>query len=522
MQVKDRRAVRLTGANRGNTIPARRIAALLMATLTTTWILGCGVEETALPGNLPPRTYLAILGDTLNVTNYQTILHWWGTDTDGVVIGYAYRWSNPWEPEPEDSLWWQDTTWVFTTATLDTFDVPICGSYAERTFEVCAIDNELAADPQPLSQWFPLENAIPLVSWSDTTRHPTLEKPSLPAISFAWTPEDYDGRETIAYARLWLDTTGGEDSAASAITVVTDTVGAFFPEHFQGRSGERTVFLQIFDRARTGSNTISWTWNVVEPAGDYLLIDNAGESTPGPQRTDDLFWRARMDALVPSDYHIYDVWEEGPFRSRQEILPLFCLFKGVVWYGGKHFDGSTASDQAMKDGLELAETALVDYVSGGGGVFVTGHNLIGTEAGLSRSFWQNAFGIETIFAHSVDEEWITNITLPRKEYGESVHLRCGPRLDGADSLKVNSPITMTDFFRISEALEPLLWLDPATIDTTVIPEHATEPIHVAALAEWGSGRMGLASTILTRLKEGGTGTPEEALEAVLRDVLALP
>jgi hypothetical protein len=52
-------------------------------------LLGCAREQAPLPENRPPHTYLEIQGDTLSVTNYHTILHWWGTDADGRVTGYA-------------------------------------------------------------------------------------------------------------------------------------------------------------------------------------------------------------------------------------------------------------------------------------------------------------------------------------------------------------------------------------------------------------------------------------------------
>lgn len=481
---------------------------------------GCFLDESPYPVNQSPRTMLSLMGDSLRINNYRTVLAWWGTDRDGRVIGYAYKWDGLWSASNEDSLWWEDPTWAFTTATRDTFDVPVGGSYAERTFQVRAIDNDLLADPEPAQQLFKVENWPPLVSWSDTLRHPTHVRPSLPAISFAFTPEDYDGRETVSHAFMWLDTIDGEDPALSRITVEGDTVGAFFPEHFQGRYGERTVYLQLFDKAATGTDTISWSWTVVEPSGEYLLIDNAGASVPGPTSADDRFWREQMEAIAPDNHHIYDVWDEGVFRSRQEVLPLFQLFKGVVWYGGKHYDGSGTSDEQMFENLTLAQTSLVAYAESGGALLLSGHNVIGTGGALTRSFWQDQLGIERVFTQYQDEVYVSNITLPR-----SVFVHCGPSLGGIDSLKTATSVTMSDFFRPGPDLEPLFWLDPDLLEPALFPEPELEPdreqVYFGVRRAFGRGHLAVGTSVLTRFRAADAGEPEDAIEALLRDLFGL-
>ncbi|MBM3316374.1 MAG: hypothetical protein FJY75_00835 [Candidatus Eisenbacteria bacterium] len=493
--------------------------AAIVGSLAAIVVPGCLVDERPYPANRPPKTYLAIQGDTLQVANYRTILHWWGTDADGRVIGYAYRWSDPWRPAAGDSLWWEDPRWTFTTATRDTFDVPVRGAYAERLFQVRAIDDGLAADPTPAAQRFRLSNAPPVVRWTDTRRHPTHARPSLPAISFAWTPEDYDGRETIAYARLWLDLAAGEDSAASTIVVAPDTVGAFFPEHFQGRHGQRTVFLQVFDRAETGSDTISWSWTVVPPAGEYLLIDTAWPASEAAAVNQDLFWRARLDAFAPGNYHIYDMETEGPFRSAQEVLPLFSLFKGVVWYGIKWHAASGAPDGAMLEALRLARDALLPYAAAGHGVLISGHNLIGTAGAFPAAWLREPFGIEEIHTYydARVDVWISDFELPRFAV-----VRCGAPFGGTDSLVVSRRVPSTDYFRMSPGRDPLLWLEPGSSPTllSVFPRHATETFCLGAVADTGAGRVALVSTLLTDFAP--VPSPAAAVEALLRDLLSAP
>jgi len=472
---------------------------------------------------------LSLLGDSLRINNYRTVLAWWGTDQDGRIIGYAYKWDGPWSASNEDSVWWQDSTWAFTTATRDTFDVPVGGSYAERTFQVRAIDNDLLADPEPAQQLFKLENWPPLVSWSDTLRHPTHARPSLPAISFAFTPEDYDGRETVSHAFMWLDTIDGEDPALSRITVEGDTVGAFFPEHFQGRYGERTVYLQLFDKAATGTDTISWSWTVLEPQGEYLLIDNAGASAPsGTVHDNDEFWRSRMESIAPGNYHIYDVWDEGVFRSRQEVLPLFQLFKGIVWYGRKFVSGtgsssSRESDEQMYENLTLAQASLIPYAESGGALLISGHNAIGSGGALTRAFWQDQLGISLIFTRfDADYDvFTTNMDLRRRTI---VH--CGPSLGGVDSVKVqNTRVGMSEFFRPGAHLEPLFSIDPDDIQADLVPEPEMEPqkelVFFGVRRPIGDGHIALCTVPLFRFEAADAGTPEDAVEALLRDLFGL-
>lgn len=515
INIRTEGARRRAGGTGAKSALPRAGALVLLALLL---LAGACVDEEPLPPNLPPHTYLAVTGESLNVVNYHIALSWGGTDQDGYVIGFAYRWDGPWSPAPGDSLWEEDPAWTFTTATRDTFDVPVVGSYAERTFSVCAIDNQRAADPLPAAQRFRLANAPPLVSWTDVSRHPTLNHPSLPAVSFAWTPEDYDGRETIAEAVMWLDTIPGEDAALSRVVVIGDTVGAFFPEHFRGSDGEmrygvRTAFLQLFDQARTASDTISWTWNVVAPAGEYLLIDNAWPAI-GPARIDDLFWRARMDALFPGNYHVYDVQTEGPFRSRQEALPIFQLFKGVVWYGIPNYSGSADQEEAMRAGLTLAEESLAPYVDAGGRVLISAHNLMGTNGGLSERFCRQVFGVERVYSYRLELDYISDFALDA-----GTRFPCGP-LFGGDSLTLGAPLRKSDGFALSPSLEPLLWAPPGSLDPEEAPDNPTEPYYLGALARKGSGSIALFSTLLTRFQEAGH--PGERVEGLMREMFLTP
>ena len=122
------------------------------------FIVGCSFDdpfgnrrESKPLGNLPPDTHLYLHVDQEKVTEYDTlktgeiientytvgldttpsrqILHWWGDDPDGKVVGYFYQWD--YETQP-----------TYTTAESDTFYVPIRTKYDEFSFKVWAVDDK--------------------------------------------------------------------------------------------------------------------------------------------------------------------------------------------------------------------------------------------------------------------------------------------------------------------------------------------------------------------------------------------
>ncbi len=288
-----------------------------------------------------------------------------------------------------------------------------------------------------------------------------------------------------------------------------DTIGVFLPAHFQNRYGQRTVYLRLYDDAETPTDTtLSWTWTVVPPTGEYLLIDTAWPSNNSAALKQDSFWRARMDALFPGNYHIYDLEYEGAFRSAPEVLPIFNLFRGVVWYGIKRYNNvggnSDDVDQVMREALELAEGSLAPYAELGGAIFLTAHNLFGTAGGLSAEFWHETMGVAGLYMHLEDDVLISDTDLPR-----GIYLRCGDLFGGADSLLTRRSVPSSDFFAISNRLEPLLWTDPGVLDSAAV--------HVGAVAAIGPGKVAFCTTLLTEFNT--SSDPDDAVETLLRNLL---
>jgi len=163
--------------------------------------------------NQPPETYLFLflLPDTsagqdsvvtpgIDTTASKQIIHWWGEDKDGQVVGYYYQWNYQSNP-------------VWTTLEYDTFYVPIRTSYDEFTFKVWAVDNDSLLDPTPAVQIFPVFNSFPEISFKNRSNPPASSgSPNViaytfPTRTFIWNVEDPDGIETVTTIYYALDDT---------------------------------------------------------------------------------------------------------------------------------------------------------------------------------------------------------------------------------------------------------------------------------------------------------------------------
>jgi hypothetical protein len=408
---------------------------------------GCDVDPGRPFDNTPPETYLYVQAGTAGVdtTDYRQILHWWGSDSDGEVAGYAFRWSAGWVAPPDSMRWSVDTTWVFTTATFDTFVVPIGGSYGVRTFEVRAVDDEGAYDESPASQEIRLSNSLPTVRWKTP---PALPATSLPAVTFAWGGYDPDGYETVAYYRIWLES----DSPTEAHVVAGDSLYTLVPADFENY-GTNTVYVQAVDEAGGESAVISHTWVVEEPAGEVLLIDGV-PSNDTAASTFDSFYRAQLDALAgPGNYYVFDLQRRG-FRTAAEVGPTMSLFPIVVWYTGFSNNPTLEASQ-----FRTAAAGIRDYIEGGGHIFVSSMSAIGTLGGISDELAAQAFGIQSIFVGGALAT--SNLILGA---GKVVH----PAAAWADTLKMQNTMGGTghgvDFFTPSAAATPVYFVPPHTLD----------------------------------------------------------
>ena len=194
---------------------------LTAAILLLVWLLACSEHMPSRPhGNLRPQTHLSIIlpegMETPDTTVSRQVLHWWGDDPDGEVVGFYWAW--------DDTSC--DTCWTWTVANQDTFQLRILTQYDSFTFYVKAVDNTAlfdgppsdslppldaagAVDLTPASMTFPIANSAPEIRWPAelTLTYASEHYVSFHITSFNWEGTDPDGDDTIVKYLYALDDT---------------------------------------------------------------------------------------------------------------------------------------------------------------------------------------------------------------------------------------------------------------------------------------------------------------------------
>ncbi len=328
-------------------------------------------------GNKPPETFLFLFtnqiqdstGETLDpgidTTASKQVLHWWGDDSDGDVIGYYIQWD--YDPDP-----------VWTTSEYDTFYVPIRTDFDKFTFKVWAVDNDSLMDPTPAVQTFPVFNSMPEIEFKLRSNplapigNPNVTAYTFPTRTFIWDVRDPDGVETITniyYAlddtTTWIPLPGNERSI---------TLTNLAP-------GEHRFFAKAVDVAGASSNIISFpdpedentpnTWVVKPTQGDILLVNDFAQDQNNYQVQG--FYEDILRNIVGENG--YSVWEIGtsriPMINPQNSIPYATAdikanlnyFKKVIWFS-----------HLGRPNISQAGLSLTQYIANGGNVFITNGN----------------------------------------------------------------------------------------------------------------------------------------------------
>jgi hypothetical protein len=337
-------------------------------------------------GNLPPETHLFLFVEQEQITEYDTlgdgsivpnfytvgldttpskqILHWWGDDPDGEVVGYYYKWDYQQEP-------------VFTTQESDTFFVPIRTSYDEFSFQVWAVDDQGIQDPSPRMLKFPVFNSPPnilfrLGSNPRIRGNPNVTSYTFPTRTFVWDVSDPDGRETIVAIRYALDdTTNWMELPGEADQITLTDLS----------EGEHRFFVKAVDVSGAESPTLSFPdpgddetpnkWVVKPVQGDILLVNDFAQDQNQYQVQG--FYSGILDQLVgPKGY---SVWEIGSYRvpaiNPENSLPYSSIdiqanlgyFDKVIWFS-----------HLGRPNLTEAGLSITRFVREGGKIFITNGN----------------------------------------------------------------------------------------------------------------------------------------------------
>jgi hypothetical protein len=330
--------------------------AALAALVALALAAGCS-HDPGQPGpNGPPETGLVFVGD-VDTTLYIQEIRWWGSDTDGEVVGFYYRWV-PSQPVPGF-----DTTWTFTTAASKSFTLPTPTGDAGYTFYVSAQDEFGVLDPTPAFQAYPFRNAAPACSLT-TVDAPAFPDTLFPSFTLFWTASDPDGDATLARFLIWTDAT-----AANPIVIENGAAraGALGPSDF-AEFGDQRIYLQAVDSGQRGSAPDTFSAYLLGAAAPVLLVDDSPSSEFGPA---DAFYATNVEAFFgPGNYDVLDI-ERFPVESTEQARALLDAYETVVWY-------DQVSDTLGSPSLAAARDALPDWIAAGGRILVVSTYVVGT------------------------------------------------------------------------------------------------------------------------------------------------
>lgn len=421
-----------------------------LAVLVTALGIACDDDIAPEPpksGNQPPETYLNVDADTLGELLYVLPLRWLGTDADGHVTRYRTRWTCDALPGPTPCPAASD--WSETGAIADTFMLYIPDGSGTYTFEVAAVDDEGAVDPTPATQQFNLYNTPPIASFEAGS----LPTSTLPAITFyvdavdpdsTADPDDHDSRAGLSQYRAWLD---GNEDAARVVPVEADAV-TFGPEDFEGRFGDRSVFVQVLDTGGAVSTPVTYTWAVVAaPAQGILLVDDCRMGGFLEDRSD-ASYRNVLEAGAPGRTIVLDI-ATVPRLSSADLAAQISLFDRVVWY--------TDADTLSSGALELARSGLEALMGRAGRWFLCSGIAFGTRGALedAEGRFRDFFGVDSVF-HGPDGSTNFAISLT-----DTVRAGVSPGLDRFSFLSFGLRAIMDCVDARSDAVTRSLYWYPA-------------------------------------------------------------
>ena len=290
------------------------------------------------------------------ITSSRQELHWWGQDPDGDVIGYEYKWSS-------------DSVWSYTNLESGIFYVPIRSELDIFSFEVKAVDNDGNVDPTPSKLIMPIKNSSPEIAFRYLSNPLVADiggdtSFTFPTRTFVWDLYDQDGNETITDIFYAIDDTCDTcwqrlDGDATSITLV-----GLEP-------GNHTFFVKCKDIAGAESSTSMFPdstrpsdaqiWIVKPVLGDVLIVDDY----PLDNSNNALGWyTGMMDTLLGQEgYSYWEIGDELPYSST-DVSSNLNYFKTVIWYAAYN---NTA---AANDTYNRAEASLVNFIMGGGNLFI--------------------------------------------------------------------------------------------------------------------------------------------------------
>lgn len=289
-------------------------------------LIGCEREPPTQPVlNIPPETHIFVEGIVDTIPARQ-VIHWWGNDPDGFVVGYHYNWDGG-----------EDT--IFTVLTCDTFVLRAEDTVNFHILTVWAKDNEDAIDPTPAELTIPVRNSPPTVEFKDKSLP---DDTTLCVATLYLVAHDIDGDESVAGFYYRLDT----DISRSFIPVDTPYVTLR-----DITLGERTFYAWAVDESNALSDSISYTWWVEEIVSDILIVDDEPGAGAG------LFYKEIMESLG-LNYNLWRIEDALPYSPFDAEITINELgFTTIIWYTGRDIchlsDAQKPMERYLDDGKNL-------------------------------------------------------------------------------------------------------------------------------------------------------------------------
>lgn len=251
---------------------------------------------------------------------------WWGEDPDGDILGYYYKWQH-------------EQDWTYTTNESETFIIPIRTAMDIFGFSVKAMDSDSLVDPTPAVIVLPVRNTPPVIEFRYqsnpivTGGDPNISERTFPTRTFLWTVADDDGLETVDSIFYALDSTttwialGASEKSVTLENLLPDTTHTFYLK-VRDVAGAESAVIHYPD---LDDDTTPNTWEVMEPIGDILLVDDYYSD----QQNRAMDWyKSILDTIPGIGSDAYSVWEIGrelPF-SEKDVSATLNYFKHIVWY----------------------------------------------------------------------------------------------------------------------------------------------------------------------------------------------
>jgi hypothetical protein len=342
------------------------------------WTCSKPNDPGALKTNVPPKTKLGNIPPDDPSGKYPVFalvkLYWTGSDEDGYVSAFKYRWSYL---NDKNEVIWKE--WK-TIPTIDSLGEPLDNANSAafvfesnkdlnpHTFQIKAIDNEGAEDPNPATLVFWTTKAVPPITEIKSAPDPNVEvfmgskvTETWSGIKFTFGGTDDDG-EIVDYSYKVDNKPWTSFNMINEAVLTSNDIS-------EPLTGTHTLTVKARDNTLIeDQNPPSASFNVVVPTWEkqVLFIDNTRDGagikgSPNDVQVDS-FYIDLMNAKNRTSYDLWDIKQKGGFPDKKTL----GKYRILVWYDD-HYLVDLNTQISEKD---LA--VLNDYLFVGGKLIVSG------------------------------------------------------------------------------------------------------------------------------------------------------